>query len=130
LAGRRGARTVDYVTRSYRDITAADRREAARATLTGLMTWLGESGLAAASALPGLLAEVDQHVAAVIETLCRDGRPLGPIALAGYAGGVRDAATEQGWRAPIVNAPDWARADWATVRLVAVAAIARATNYA
>jgi hypothetical protein len=102
----------------------------ARAALDGLMTWLGGTGLAAAAALPGLLAEVDQHVAAVIDTLCRDGRPPGPIALAGYTAGVRDGATAHGWYVPDAVSLDWTRADWATVRLVAVCAIARAAGYA
>ncbi|GIJ50203.1 hypothetical protein Val02_70890 [Virgisporangium aliadipatigenens] len=118
------------MTQSYRDLTAAARREAAKATLSGLMTWLGDAGLDAASRLPGLLAEVDQHVAAVLEALCGQGHSLGPVALAGYAAGVRDAATEQGWSVPDTRRLAWSHADWPTVRLLAVASIARTAAYA
>jgi Family of unknown function (DUF6401) len=121
---------VDHVTHSHPHTTAAARREAAQVTLTGLMTRLGETGLAAAAGLPGLLAEVDQHAAAVIEALCGDGRPLGPVALAGYAAGVRDAATERGWQVPAGERLAWSRADWPAVRLIAVCDIARAAGYA
>ena len=117
------------MTQSYRDLTTSARRAAARATLSGLMAGLGDAGLDAASQLPGLLAEIDQHVAAVVEALCGQGHALGPVALAGYAAGVHDAATEQGWRVPDSQRLEWARADWPTVRLLAVASIARAASY-
>ena len=95
-----------------------------------LMARLGEAGLAAAAALPGLLAELDQHAAAVVSALCGDGRPLAPLTLAGYAEGVHDAATLRGWRAPDASRLDWTRADWAVLRLVAVCGLARRHRFA
>jgi hypothetical protein len=111
------ARTVDYVTRTHPHIAS-------------LMARLGEAGLAAAAALPGLLAQLDQHAAAVLDALCRDGRPLAPLTLAGYAQGVRDAAVARGWRAPDASGLDWTRADWAVLRLVAVCGLARRHRFA
>jgi hypothetical protein len=93
------------------------------------MAQVGDAGLDAASRLPGLLAEIDQHAAAVIEALCGQGHALGPVALAGYAAGVFDAAAEQGWRVPDTERLEWSRADWPTVRLLAVASISRAALY-
>jgi hypothetical protein len=97
--------------------------------IADLMARLGEAGLAAAAALPGVLAELDQHAAAVLDALCSDGRPDGrppaPFALAGYAEGVRDAAIARGWSAPDGSLLDWTRADWAVLRLVAVCGLAR-----
>jgi hypothetical protein len=98
--------------------------------IASLMTRLGEAGLAAASALPGLLSELDQHAAAVLDALCRDGRPLAPLTLAGYAEGVHDAVTERGWRAPDTGGLDWTRADWAVLRLVAICGLARRHRFA
>jgi hypothetical protein len=105
--------------------------------LAALMTSVGVTGLAAAARDPGLLALVDQHAAAVRESLVgpaesvdwvnevrRDGRPLSALALAGYAEGVRDAAIEHGWQPP-VGPIDWSGADWVLVRLLAVCALAR-----
>ena len=88
--------------------------------IASLTARLGEAGLAAAAALPGLLAELDRHAAAVQDALCRDGRPLAPAILARYAEGVHDAASQRGWRAPDPRALDWTRADWAVLRLVAI----------
>lgn len=118
------------VTRNHPHRAAATRPASAHATLAGMMTALGADGLVAAAALPGLLAEIDQHTAAVIAALCDSGHPLGPVALAGYACGVRDTVTERGWQAPDPRLLDWSRADWATVRLVAVCHIARMADYA
>jgi hypothetical protein len=126
------ANTVEDVTRTNPESApAAHRRHAtANATLAGLMTWFGDTGLAVARVVPGLLAELDQHVAAIVEALCTGGHQLGPIALAGYARGVRDAAIERGWELPALDQLDWSRADWAVLRLVAVCGLARSAGYA
>lgn len=102
------------------DIAAARQ---ARAALLTLIDTMGESGLAVASAAPGLLAAIDQHAAAVRDSLNADHRPLTTVALAGYAHGIREAAQEHGWRAP-VGPVDWTRADWVMTRLLAVCALA------
>lgn len=96
----------------------------ARATLSTLMDAIGESGLAVAAAAPGLLAAVDQHGAAVRDSLFGDRRPLTALTLAGYAHGIQEAAVEHGWRPP-TDPVDWTRADWVLTRLLAVCALAR-----
>ncbi|MET7834453.1 DUF6401 family natural product biosynthesis protein [Micromonospora sediminicola] len=100
---------------------------AARSTLTTLTTAVGTAGLAAAFANPGLLAEVDQHAAGVRDSLHGDRRPLSVAALAGYAEGLRDAATEHGWTPP-EGPVDWAAPGWLLTRLLAVCLLARALD--
>jgi hypothetical protein len=113
-------------------------RRSAYASLGELHTMLGAAGLPAAAALPGLLAEVDQHCAAIRDRLLLDLRPSNPVTLARYAAGVRDAATESGWRppggpptGPQQDGPqqDWSRADWVTIRLLAVCQLAAAGRW-
>lgn len=88
------------------------------------MTLVGHAGLPASVGHPGLLAMVDQHAAAVRDSLTGDRRPLTAAALAEYARGVRDAAEHHGWSAP--SAPvDWRSADWVLTRLLAVCQLAR-----
>lgn len=83
------------------------------------MESVGRCGLAATAEHPGLLASVDQHAAAVRDSLSADTRPLTAVILAAYAEGVRDAAFKHGWSAP--EAPiDWAQPDWVLHRLLAV----------
>ncbi|RKT53531.1 hypothetical protein C8E97_2098 [Saccharothrix australiensis] len=83
----------------------------------------GEVGMAAV--LPvGVLAAVDQHSAAVRDILAY-GAPTAAavVLLAGYAKGVLDEAAAHGWSLPPVV--EWPRADWTTLRLAAVCALAR-----
>ncbi|TDC36308.1 DUF6401 family natural product biosynthesis protein [Micromonospora sp. KC213] len=101
--------------------TAASR---ARSTLALLAASVGTDGFAAAAAIPALLALVDQHAAAVRESLDGDRRPLTPAALAGYAEGIRAAAAEHGLLPP-VGPVDWSAPQWLSVRLLAVCALAR-----
>lgn len=101
----------------------------ARRALSQLHDQLGAAGLAAAAAIPGLGAVVDQHAAAVRDILeiGVEGSTTvaGVVLLAGYARGVLDKARESGWRphAPKEFA-EWARADWLTSRLLGVCALA------
>jgi hypothetical protein len=98
----------------------------ARRTLERLHEQLGP-GLLAAAAVPGLLAAIDQHSAAVrdIVTLGVDGSAAvaGVVLLAGYASGLVDQAKELGWR--FTSPADWTTADWFTARLLAVCALAK-----
>lgn len=89
------------------------------------MTSVGSAGLEAVARRPGLLAVVDQHAAAVRDSLFGDLRPLTAVTLAGYAEGERDAAVERGWRPP-PHPVDWSAADWVLTRLLAVCDLARA----
>jgi uncharacterized protein DUF6401 len=96
----------------------------AYACLDELHLTLGDSGLAAADANPGLMAVIDQHAAGIRDSLSADARPLTAVILAAYAEGVRDAAFTHGWRAspdPI----DWSANDWVLRRLLGVCALAR-----
>ena len=95
----------------------------ARALLTSLDGVVGSTGLAAAGHRPGLLALVDQHAAAVRDSLDGDRRPLTVAALGGYAEGLRAAAVEHGWSPP-TGPVDWTAADWTLLRLLAVCLLA------
>ncbi|MFV2113059.1 DUF6401 family natural product biosynthesis protein [Micromonospora sp. LOL_025] len=105
-------------------VEARSAASSARATLALLSASVGAEGLAAAAARPGLLALVDQHAAAVRESLDGDRRPLSAAALAGYAEGVRAAALEHGWQPPAAPV-DWSAPDWLLTRLLAVCALTR-----
>lgn len=98
----------------------------ARRTLDRLHEQLG-AGLLTAAAVPGLMAAIDQHSAAVrdIVTLGVEGSAAvaGVVLLAGYASGVLDQAKELGWRLSLPA--DWTHADWFTSRLLAVCALAK-----
>lgn len=112
---------------SYNRVATPSAAGAARSALAVLTASVGTAGLAAAAARPGLLALVDQHAAAVRDSLHGDRRPLSVAALAGYAEGVRAAAQEHGWQPP-VDGPDWSEPDWLQVRLLAVCALARSLD--
>lgn len=94
----------------------------AHVSLGVLMESVGTCGLQAAGRHPGLLASVDQHAAAVRDSLGADRRPLTAVVLAAYAEGVRDAALKHGWRAPPATI-DWAAGDWVLLRLLAVCSL-------
>jgi hypothetical protein len=93
---------------------------AARASLSDLADRVGAPGTAAAARLPGLLAALDQHGAALRDLLSEDGRGPSLISLAGYAEGLRDMAGDLGWQLPRPEQVDWAQAPWLLLRLVAV----------
>jgi Family of unknown function (DUF6401) len=97
----------------------------ARRFLSRLADQVGVSGLAAAATAPALLAAVDQHSAAVRDIVTYGVEGSAAVAsvvlLAGYAKGVLDQAQKQGWR---FRGPITAAADWTTVRLIGVCALA------
>lgn len=72
--------------------------------------------LAARHAHPGLGAALDQHAAAVRESIRAAGERVGPDTLTGYLIGFWDGAHEQGWRPPRPGDP----LDFAALRLSAV----------
>jgi hypothetical protein len=101
----------------------------ARRALSQLHDQLGHAGLAAAAAIPGLGAAIDQHAAAVrdiVDVGVEDSAAVaGVVVLAGYARGMLDKARELGWRRSAPNhLADWTRTDWLTARLLAVCALA------
>ncbi|HET6533902.1 MAG TPA: DUF6401 family natural product biosynthesis protein [Actinoplanes sp.] len=95
----------------------------AHASLDELTAAVGAGGRTAAAASPGLLAVVDQHAAAVRDSLSGEVRPLTAVLLAAYAEGVRDAAVKHGWTPP-AGAIDWTADDWVLRRLLAVCQLA------
>ncbi len=109
------------------DLEEQGRQRVASAAHLALAQWrnrLGEHGTAAMRALPGLMAEVDQHIAEVREQLTDRRGGLHPITLAAYADGVADVAARRGW-SPLHTSPEgWARAPWPSVRLLAVCLLA------
>ncbi len=108
-------------------VTARSAAISTRSALITLTATLGTAGLAAAAANPGLLAVVDQHAAAVRDSLGGDRRALTVAALAGYAEGIRGAAVEHGWQSPAAPV-DWSQPDWPLTRLLAVCALARSLD--
>ncbi|MEV0608625.1 DUF6401 family natural product biosynthesis protein [Polymorphospora rubra] len=116
------------MTALFNGVSARRATRSARSALADLDASVGAAGLAVAALHPRLLASVDQHAAAVRDSLLGDRRPLTAVALAGYAEGVRDAALQHGWRPP-AGPVDWsAGPDWVLTRLLAVCALARATE--
>jgi hypothetical protein len=97
---------------------------APEAVLEGIMARVGADALAAAMRTPGLMAAVDQHSAAVRESLAASDLPLTAVPLAGYGSSVAAAAVRMGWQLPDPAKMDWSRADWFQLRLTAVCALA------
>jgi hypothetical protein len=111
----------------FRGFTSRAATRSARSAIRGMMSAFGASGLDAAARHPGLLAAIDQHAAAIRDSLMGDLRPITPVHLAAYAEGVRGAAAEHGWHLP--EGPiDWSTgADWVLTRLLAVCHLAHAS---
>ncbi|MPZ83491.1 MAG: hypothetical protein GEV28_25095 [Actinophytocola sp.] len=103
----------------------------ARRVLDRLHEQVGAAGLIAAAAIPGLGAVVDQHTAAVRDILTvgvESGAVVvaGSVLLAGYAQGVLDHLRESDRPLRVPADPiGWLHADWVSVRLLAVCALAK-----
>jgi len=110
--------------------SAAARLRAARQHLTDLVSRLGNGGLAAAAAMPALRGAIDQHAAAIRDTISDGWRVPGVAALAGYAAGMRDRGSEHCWQVPAAEDVHWPTADWPVLRLVAVCWLARQAGFA
>ena len=93
------------------------------------MDQVGDAGLAAAATAPALLAAVDQHAAGVRDILLLgvEGAAVaaGAVLLAGYAKGLLDQAGTDPARLRAAVGDGWHRADWLTVRVLAVCALSR-----
>jgi hypothetical protein len=104
----------------------------ARRWLSRLHDDVGAGGLAAAAALPGLSAMLDQHAAAVRDavTIGLEGSAAvaGLALLASYGHGVLSHAREHGWQPPPADATAWHTADWTSLRLAAICALAQREN--
>lgn len=105
----------------------------ARTLLDEMMARVGVDGLVAAHTDAGLLAQVDQHAAAVREALHHAGREIGAEGLAAYAKSIAAAAVRMGrplpepGHAPLTGT-GWLTARWHLMRLVAVCLIAESAG--
>jgi Family of unknown function (DUF6401) len=101
----------------------------ARRWLSRLMDQVGRAGLTAAASVPALLAAIDQHAAGVRDILLwgveGSATVAGAVLLAGYAKGVLDQAGTDAARLRAAVGDCWQRADWITVRILAVCALSR-----
>lgn len=103
-----------------------------RQRLGWLHNEIGIAGLAAAAATPGLAAMVDQHAAAVRDSISLglEGSvaAAGLVLLASYGCGVLEHARERGWQPLAAGDARWPEADWTSLRLVAVCALAETAD--
>jgi hypothetical protein len=101
--------------------------------LDDMMARVGVDGLAAALGDAGLLAQVDQHAAAVREALRHAGRAVDTEGLAAYARSIAAAAQRMGRPVPepghaYLSGTAWLAAEWHLMRLVAVCMIAESAG--
>lgn len=118
---------------AFAPVSAAAITCPARTMLDEMMARVGVDGLVAAHADPGLLAQVDQHAAAVRDALAHAGREVGAESLASYAKSIVAAAERMGRPVPqpghaYVTGTAWLTADWHLMRLVAVCLIAESAE--
>ena len=97
------------------------------------MARVGVDGLAAALGDAGLLAQVDQHAAAVRDALHNAGRTVDAKGLASYAKSIVAAAERMGRPVPqpghaYISGTAWLSAEWHQMRLVAVCMIAESAD--
>lgn len=117
---------------AFAPISAAPA-DPARALLDDMMARVGVDGLAAALGDAGLLAQVDQHAAAVRDALHHAGREVDAEGLASYARSIAAAADRMGRPVPqpgqaYVSGSAWLAAEWHLMRLVAVCMIAESAG--
>jgi hypothetical protein len=114
---------------AFAPVSTAPAVDSARALLDEMMARVGVDGLAAAFGDSGLLAQVDQHAAAVREALHHAGRAADADGLAAYAKSIAAAAVRMSrplpepGHAPLTGTA-WLAAEWHLMRLVAVCLIA------
>ena len=113
--------------------SAASAVDPARALLDEMMARVGVDGLAAALGDAGLLAQVDQHAAAVRDALRTAGRAVDAEGLAAYAKSIAAAADRMGRPVPRpghahVSGSAGLTAEWPLMRLVAVCMIAESAG--
>ena len=118
---------------NFAPISAAPADAQARALLDEMMARVGVDGLAAALGDAGLLAQVDQHAAAVRDALHHAGREVDAEGLASYAKSIAAAAVRMSrplpepGHAPLTGTA-WLAAEWHLLRLVAVCLIAESAG--
>jgi hypothetical protein len=89
---------------------------------------IGHNELAAALRIPAVVAQLDQHAAAVRDILAfgvPSGRGVDPgVLLAGYGRGLVDQAAERGRPVRRIGRGGWPHAEWLDLRLAAVCLLA------
>jgi uncharacterized protein DUF6401 len=114
-------------------VAAPETTSHAYPVLDDLMARVGVDGLAEALAHPALLAAVDQHAAAVRESLRTAGRPVDAGSVSAYARSVMAAVERMGRRLPEPGEADlgagWLRAEWHLLRLLGVCALAEEADW-
>jgi hypothetical protein len=123
ISGRSGP-YVEFMTSEFDVTTNPAPASAPEAVLEDIMATVGVDGLVAAMGQPGLMAAVDQHAAAIRDSLAASGLPLAAAPLAGYASSVSAAAVRMGREVPAPETTDWSKATWFQLRLMAVCALA------
>jgi hypothetical protein len=123
--------TNEYL--AFAQISGAPAVDPARALLDEMMARVGVDGLAAALGDAGLLAQIDQHAAAVRDALHHAGRTVDAQGLASYARSIVAAAERMGRPVPqpghaYVSGTAWLAAEWHQMRLVAVCMIAESAD--
>lgn len=118
---------------AFAPVSTAPAADPARALLDEMMARVGVDGLAAALGDAGLLAQVDQHAAAVRDALRAAGRPVDAEGLAAYTKSILAAAVRMGRPVPepghaYVSGSAWLAAEWHLMRLVAVCMIAESAG--
>ncbi|MEU7904853.1 DUF6401 family natural product biosynthesis protein [Actinoplanes sp. NPDC049118] len=118
---------------AFAPIFAAPVADPDRALLDEMMARVGVDGLAAALGDAGLLAQVDQHAAAVRDALMHAGREVDAEGLAAYAKSISAAAARMGRPVPqpgqaYLSGSAWLAAEWHLMRLVAVCMIAESAG--
>jgi uncharacterized protein DUF6401 len=118
---------------AFAPVSTVPAVDPARALLDEMMARVGVDGLAAALGDAGLLAQVDQHAAAVRDALHHAGREADAEGLAAYARSIVAAAHRMGRPVPepghaYVSGTAWLAAEWHLMRLVAVCMIAESTG--
>lgn len=102
-------------------------QSSARRWLGQLHDDIGAASVAAAAALPGLAAAIDQHAAAIRDSITlgmeSSASLAGLVLLASYGRGVLEYAQQRGWRPPTGGAHSWVHADWTSLRLAAVCSL-------
>jgi hypothetical protein len=92
--------------------------------LDRVMALIGVDGFIEAQSSPGLVARVDQHTAAVRDSLASAGKPIDAVSLAGYARSVLAVHERHGRPLPTPETVAWSNPDWTVLRLVAVCSLA------
>jgi hypothetical protein len=102
---------------------------AAQLALSQLARRVATSGSVALQDCPALLADVDQHAAAVRDALTEISGRISAVGLAAYADGVCDSAARHGWQLPAEDEVlDWSAPAWPLVRLLSVCVLAEAAT--